>query len=44
MIFEPQVGLLYDDISLQSILDMTADWTMGEREMLRNKVTRFWKN
>nr|GME17432.1 glutamate--cysteine ligase, chloroplastic [Ipomoea batatas] len=34
------VGLLYDDISLQSILDMTADWTMGEREMLRNKVPK----
>ncbi|CAH9112319.1 unnamed protein product [Cuscuta epithymum] len=32
------VGLLYDDISLQSIMDMTLDWTTEEREMLRNKV------
>ncbi|VFQ83959.1 unnamed protein product [Cuscuta campestris] len=32
------VGLLYDDISLQSIIDMTADWTPKERDMLRNKV------
>jgi len=33
-----QVGLLYDDDSLQAILDLTADWTPAEREMLRNKV------
>nr|XP_029152935.1 glutamate--cysteine ligase, chloroplastic isoform X2 [Arachis hypogaea] len=32
------VGLLYDDVSLQNILDMTADWTPEERQMLRNKV------
>jgi glutamate--cysteine ligase len=32
------VGLLYDEESLQSILDMTADWTKEEREMLRRKV------
>ncbi|KAG7621478.1 Glutamate--cysteine ligase GCS2 [Arabidopsis suecica] len=32
------VGLLYDDDSLQAILDLTADWTPAEREMLRNKV------
>ncbi|KAJ7944917.1 Glutamate--cysteine ligase, chloroplastic [Quillaja saponaria] len=32
------VGVLYDEVSLQSILDMTADWTQEEREMLRNKV------
>ncbi|KAF6987968.1 hypothetical protein CFC21_005557 [Triticum aestivum] len=32
------VGLLYDDESLQSIIDMTADWTKEEREMLRRKV------
>ncbi|VFQ83958.1 unnamed protein product [Cuscuta campestris] len=31
-------GLLYDDISLQSIVDMTTDWTVEEKEMLRNKV------
>lgn len=33
-----QVGLLYDEVSLQNVLDMIADWTMEEREMLRNKV------
>ncbi|XP_019171173.1 PREDICTED: glutamate--cysteine ligase, chloroplastic-like isoform X1 [Ipomoea nil] len=32
------VGLLYDEISLQAVLDMTADWTLEEREMLRKKV------
>ncbi|MED6158924.1 glutamate--cysteine ligase [Stylosanthes scabra] len=32
------VGLLYDEVSLQNILDMTADWTPEERQMLRNKV------
>ncbi|CAL5097151.1 unnamed protein product [Urochloa decumbens] len=32
------VGLLYDEESLQSILDMTSDWTKEEREMLRRKV------
>ncbi|KAI7757103.1 hypothetical protein M8C21_034057 [Ambrosia artemisiifolia] len=32
------VGILYDDISLQNVLDMTADWTQEERQMLRNKV------
>ncbi|RYR66556.1 hypothetical protein Ahy_A03g012574 isoform C [Arachis hypogaea] len=32
------VGLLYDDVSLQNILDMTADWTPEERQMLRNKL------
>lgn len=35
-----QVGLLYDDESLQSIIDMTADWTKEEREMLRRKVSQ----
>ncbi|KAI4326958.1 hypothetical protein L6164_019468 [Bauhinia variegata] len=34
------VGLLYDEVSLQSVLDMTADWTPEERHMLRNKVPR----
>ncbi|KAF9685823.1 hypothetical protein SADUNF_Sadunf03G0094100 [Salix dunnii] len=34
------VGLLYDEDSLQSVLDMTADWTSEERQMLRNKVPR----
>ena len=33
-----QVGLLYDEVSLQKVLDMTADWTAEERQMLRNKV------
>lgn len=37
-IYEFQVGLLYDEDSLQSVLDMTFDWTKEEREMLRNKV------
>ncbi|XP_059638886.1 glutamate--cysteine ligase, chloroplastic [Cornus florida] len=32
------VGLLYDEISLQNVLDIIADWTTEEREMLRNKV------
>ena len=35
-----QVGLLYDEDSLQSVLDMTADWTSEERQVLRNKVTQ----
>ena len=33
-----QVGLLYDEDVLQAALDLTADWTPAEREMLRNKV------
>ncbi|OIT36259.1 PREDICTED: glutamate--cysteine ligase, chloroplastic [Nicotiana attenuata] len=32
------VGILYDEVSLQTVLDMTSDWTAEEREMLRNKV------
>ncbi|KAL0890888.1 hypothetical protein Bca101_014871 [Brassica carinata] len=32
------VGLLYDEDVLQAVLDMIADWTPAEREMLRNKV------
>ncbi|XP_010920822.1 glutamate--cysteine ligase, chloroplastic isoform X1 [Elaeis guineensis] len=32
------VGLLYDEVSLQNVLDMTADWTEEERQMLREKV------
>lgn len=32
------VGLLYDEASLQKVLDITADWTNEEREMLRRKV------
>ncbi|XVF52895.1 hypothetical protein PTKIN_Ptkin05aG0055100 [Pterospermum kingtungense] len=34
------VGLLYDEVSLENVLDMTADWTPEEREMLRNKVPK----
>ncbi|KAF2313343.1 hypothetical protein GH714_010450, partial [Hevea brasiliensis] len=34
------VGLLYDEISLQNVLDMIADWTPEERQMLRNKVPK----
>ncbi|PNY05995.1 glutamate-cysteine ligase [Trifolium pratense] len=33
------VGILYDEVSLQRVLDLTADWTLEERQMLRNKVT-----
>ncbi|TQD79096.1 hypothetical protein C1H46_035353 [Malus baccata] len=32
------VGILYDEVSLQNVLDLTADWTPEERQMLRNKV------
>ncbi|KAG5563228.1 hypothetical protein RHGRI_005848 [Rhododendron griersonianum] len=35
-----QVGILYDEVSLQSVLDITADWTPEERQMLRNKVPK----
>ncbi|PON62867.1 Glutamate--cysteine ligase [Parasponia andersonii] len=34
------VGLLYDEVSLQNVLDMVADWTQEERQMLRNKVPK----
>ncbi|KAH9290675.1 hypothetical protein KI387_034792, partial [Taxus chinensis] len=34
------VGLLYDEVSLQTVLDLTRDWTKEERQMLRNKVTK----
>ncbi|KAJ8449254.1 hypothetical protein Cgig2_002386 [Carnegiea gigantea] len=34
------VGLLYDEDSLQAVLDMTYDWTKEERDMLRNKVPK----
>ncbi|CAN1778066.1 Glutamate--cysteine ligase, chloroplastic [Linum perenne] len=34
------VGLLYDEVSLQNVLDMVADWTPEERQMLRDKVPR----
>ncbi|XP_022777281.1 glutamate--cysteine ligase, chloroplastic-like [Durio zibethinus] len=36
--FRMCVGLLNDEVSLQNILDMTADWTTEEREILRNKL------
>ncbi|KAK3159916.1 hypothetical protein QOZ80_1BG0052730 [Eleusine coracana subsp. coracana] len=32
------VGLLYDDESLSSVIDMITDWTNEEREMLRRQV------
>ncbi|XP_062027809.1 glutamate--cysteine ligase, chloroplastic-like [Rosa rugosa] len=35
-----QVGLLYDEVSLQNVLDMIADWTPEERQMLRDKVPK----
>jgi glutamate--cysteine ligase len=34
------VGLLYDETSLQSVLDITKDWTLEEMQMLRNKVPK----
>ncbi|GJN37914.1 hypothetical protein PR202_gb26914 [Eleusine coracana subsp. coracana] len=33
-----RVGLLYDDESLSSVIDMITDWTNEEREMLRRQV------
>ncbi|TQD88555.1 hypothetical protein C1H46_025874 [Malus baccata] len=33
-------GLLYDEVSLQNVLDMIADWTTEERQMLRDKVPK----
>ncbi|RVX09209.1 Glutamate--cysteine ligase, chloroplastic [Vitis vinifera] len=35
-----QVGILYDEVSLQNALDIIADWTLEERQMLRNKVPK----
>ncbi|XP_010440634.1 PREDICTED: glutamate--cysteine ligase, chloroplastic-like isoform X1 [Camelina sativa] len=32
------VGLLYDEKSLQTVLDMIVDWNLEEREMLRIQV------
>lgn len=34
------VGLLYDEESLQTVVEMIADWTKEERQMLRNKVPK----
>ncbi|XP_062027807.1 glutamate--cysteine ligase, chloroplastic-like [Rosa rugosa] len=34
------VGLLYDEVSLQNVLDMIADWTPEERQMLRDKIPK----
>lgn len=36
-----QVGLLYDDISLQNVVDMIADWTAEERQMVKNEAMPF---
>lgn len=41
MYFECQVGLLYDEDSLQNVLDMIDDWTVEEREMLRTQVNLY---
>ncbi|KAF8380251.1 hypothetical protein HHK36_027734 [Tetracentron sinense] len=38
--FRDVVGILYDEVSLQNIIDMTSDWTLEERQMLRNKVPK----
>ncbi|KAL6280372.1 hypothetical protein ACE6H2_017253 [Prunus campanulata] len=35
-----RVGLLYDEVSLQNVLDMIADWTAEERQMLRDQVPK----
>ncbi|KAH7513931.1 hypothetical protein FEM48_Zijuj11G0035200 [Ziziphus jujuba var. spinosa] len=32
------VGLLYDETSLQNVMNMIADWTQEERQMLRNEA------
>ncbi|KAB1223272.1 Glutamate--cysteine ligase, chloroplastic [Morella rubra] len=34
------VGLLYDEVSLQNVLDFIADWTPEERQTLRDKVPK----
>jgi glutamate--cysteine ligase len=34
------VGLLYDDAALDAAWDLVKDWTMEERETLRNEVPR----
>lgn len=35
-----QVGLLYDEVSLQNVLDMIADWTPEDIQNLRNMVMK----
>ena len=30
--------MLYNETSLQSVLDLTKEWTLEEMQMLRNKV------
>ncbi|KAK9280972.1 hypothetical protein L1049_003863 [Liquidambar formosana] len=37
-IFILQVGILYDEISLQRVLDITTDWTSAKGQMLRNET------
>ncbi|PSS04172.1 Glutamate--cysteine ligase [Actinidia chinensis var. chinensis] len=34
------VGILYDEVSLRNVIDLIADWTPEERQMLRNKVPK----
>uniref|UniRef100_A0A7N2M2H0 Glutamate--cysteine ligase, chloroplastic n=2 Tax=Quercus lobata TaxID=97700 RepID=A0A7N2M2H0_QUELO len=34
------VGLLYDEVSLQNVLEMISDWTSEERQMLRDEVPK----
>lgn len=38
--FLSQVGLLYDEVSLQNVLDMIADWTTEDLQNLRNMVMK----
>ncbi|KAL6551391.1 hypothetical protein OROMI_021879 [Orobanche minor] len=33
-----EVVFLYDEVSLQNVSDVTAEWTMKQRQMLRNKL------
>lgn len=40
LLFQCQVGLLYDEVSLHNVLDMIADWTPEDRQNLRNKVMK----
>ncbi|KAL6582321.1 ABC transporter G member 28 [Orobanche minor] len=37
VVHQPRVVPSYDEVSLQNVSDVTADWTMKQRHMLRNK-------
>jgi len=38
--FLSQVGLLYDEVSLQNVVDMIADWTPEDIQKLRDMVMK----